>query len=636
MFETTLPPLAGVLAPGPDPRMLRWQRALGELYLPEGLLALADDLAALAPGLEPEARKDLTLLVLVLLAEQEKGSTCLALDDPELAARYLKALEGAQAPPWARLLAVLDRAETGPLAGPAGAGTPLVREGQRLFSQRYCRSEAGLAALVRARMGRPAAPRRFDERFLAIPDQLSGEQRKAVQLALDRPLALVTGGPGTGKTSIVVAMLRALLHGHLGLGDILLAAPTGKAAQRMGEAIRRTLGRIPPAGRDQPDQDLLEPGLEPQTLHRLLGWNPGRGAFLHHAGNLLAARLVIVDEASMISQELMEALFAAVPPEAALVLLGDPDQLPSVDAGRTFQDLVRALPAANQALVHSFRMGTRGGHILKVADAVNRGAVRAFQAGPEAAPRRQRPEDLAFQGVEFLEPAGNLAPFLAAWMATRIWTQESGAAVDPLLKPPIAAPRPGESWSPADLERIRALVRNYDRSRVLCPVNQGPALMSVDSLNDFFHALALDRARGELEETPRIIVGEPVMVLRNDYRRNLFNGDQGVVMMVRRQHSDQPHVFFPRGQGFVSFPLAGMREQLTLSYAMSVHKAQGSEFDRVALVVPAMEGEFITRGILYTALTRAREVVTVLAREADWTAGAERQDLRLSSLPDRL
>jgi exodeoxyribonuclease V alpha subunit len=175
-------------------------------------------------------------------------------------------------------------------------------------------------------------------------------------------------------------------------------------------------------------------------------------------------------------------------------------------------------------------------------------------------------------------------------------------------------------------------VANFNRGRVLCPVNAGPELMAVDGINAFLHDLALGKAREYLEAAPGIIVGEPVMVLHNDYRRLLFNGDQGVVMMVRRDGLDRPEVFFPRGDGYVSFPLAGMREALTLSYAMTVHKSQGSEFERVALVVPDLEGEFVTRGILYTALTRAQLAVTILASPGAWDRGVARQENRWSSL----
>jgi exodeoxyribonuclease V alpha subunit len=633
MSELTLPPLGGVLAGAPDLRARGWQRALGALHLPEGALAMADELARMAEGLDPAEHQDLTLLLLLLLAEQGRGSTYLPLDRPELAARDLALLEGRAGIPWERLKALLDRPGLAPIVGGAAGTTPLVRIGERLSSRRYHRSEASLAAALQKRLAQPATRHALDERLLTAPSLLSEEQRQAVQLALDHPLALVTGGPGTGKTSIVVAMLRAWLHQGRNPQDLLLAAPTGKAAQRMGQAIRDTLLRLPESGRDAQDQALLTRASEPQTLHRLLGWHPGQGTFRHHAGNPLAARAVVVDEASMIGQELMEALFQALSPGTTLVLLGDPDQLPSIEAGQAFRDLVQALPQCTRRLAHSYRMATGGAHILQVAGEVNAGRTAALWQGPQAIPQRAQAGDLACQGVERLAPSVPvLTDFLTRWMAGRIWTQADGQSIEPLLFPPLRAPADGAPWSAEDHRRIQALAANYDRSRILCPVNTGPELMEVDGLNAFLHDLALKRAKDQLETTPGIIVGEPVMVLRNDYRRSLFNGDQGVVMLVRRDGADRPEVFFPRGDGFVSFPLAGMREELTLAYAMTVHKAQGSEFERVALVVPDMDGEFVTRGILYTALTRARLTVTIIATAEVWEAGVVRQELRWSHL----
>jgi len=633
MSELSLPLLGGVLAAPPDPRQARWQRALSALYLPEGALAMADELTRMAAGLELARQQDLTLLILVLLAEQGRGSTYLPLDDEGLAAAHLEPLEGRQAPPWDRLKAVLDAPEAAPIVGDAKAATPLVRVGQRLFSRRYFRSETRLAAAIQRRMLAPGSTHTLDERLLQSPDQLSAEQIQAVQLALDRPLALITGGPGTGKTAIVVAMLRAWLHEGLSPNDILLAAPTGKAAQRMGQAIRATLLKLDGQDRDAQDQALLTRATEPQTLHRLLGWHPGQGSFRHHAGNPLAAKALVVDEASMIGQELMEALFQALSPDTTLVLLGDPDQLPSVEAGQVFRDLVAALPGATRRLQYSFRMAAGGGHILDVAKIVNEGHIQDLWKGDHAIPQVERLADLSNRGVELLKPTVPLLEaFLDQWMEQRIRTQDDKQSIDSLLFPPVQAPKDGAPWGGEDLLRIRKLVANYDRSRVLCPVNTGPGMMEVDGLNDYLHRLALDRAKDQLETTPGIIVGEPVMVLHNDYRRSLFNGDQGVVLLVRREGVDRPEVFFPRGDGFVSFPLAAMREELTLSYAMTVHKAQGSEFERVALVVPELEGEFVTRGILYTALTRAKLAVTIIASPEAWERGVAREEKRWSYL----
>ena len=626
MFDNALPRFGGVLAEAANLRVQHWQRSLARLHLSEGALALADELARIPEGLDAQDREDLTLLLLILLGEQARGCTFLALDDADRAQTYLDGLDrfkpGQQAP-WNRLLAVLERPGLEAILGGPDADTPLVLEPNRLSSRRFHHSEATLAQAIQARLSPPDAPPAIPPRLLEAPDQLDQAQRAAVQLALSSPLALITGGPGTGKTTIVVAMLRALLHSGFTVDDILLAAPTGKAAQRMGQSIRGKLLMV--KDRDAIDESLLNTLHEPETLHRLLGYLPSQGRFRHHAANVLAARVVVVDEASMIGQELMEALFLALPPHhpaqgdkpasgATLVLLGDPNQLPSVDAGQGVRDIVQALPADfHQHLETSHRMAGGGDHILKVAEAVNTGNLKTLWDGPNAIPQRASLADLKHEGVELVQPtAETLKAFLKAWMAKRIRTLKDGADLDTLLYPPLVAPAPGAKWSQPAIARIHAITDHLNRSRILCPVNAGPGLMGVDNLNDHLHDMALDHAKDQLTTRPRIIVGEPVMVQRNDYRRDLYNGDQGLVLMVQRGDTNQPEVFFPRGEGYASFPLAVMREELTLCYAMTVHRSQGSEFEQIALVLPEVEGEFLTRGILYTALTRAKRVVTIL------------------------
>jgi len=299
-----------------------------------------------------------------------------------------------------------------------------------------------------------------------------------------------------------------------------------------------------------------------------------------------------------------------------------------------FRDMVAALPPGTRShLEHSHRMGA-GGHLLEVARAVNRGDLEALREGPHAPALRDTVAAVLGEGVEHLVPTpAHLKAFLERWFRDQVWKlPEDAGDLDTILFPPLEAPAPGAPWQGVELTRIAAVTDAFNRSKILCPVNSGPDGMSVDALNDALHALALEKARHRLAGTPDLIAGEPVLVLHNDYRRELFNGDQGVVMLVRRGETTRPEVFFPRGEGYVSFPLGVLRDQLTLCYAMTVHKAQGSEYDRVALVVPDLEGEFLTRGILYTALTRSRKVVTLLASQETWEKGVRREARRFSRL----
>ncbi|MBP1627958.1 MAG: Exodeoxyribonuclease alpha chain [Holophagaceae bacterium] len=608
MPECLLPPLAGVLG-GSDAQLERWQGTLQSLALPEGLLALACELAGLVPGLDPETRRELALLLLLLQVNQAQGHVLLSLEDPAPLSAF-----GESPRDWRGLLA---REELQLLLGP---GCPLVMGEGGLYSGRFFRAEEGVAQSVIRREALVGFEVAVDPGLFQQPVALSAEQREAVEAAVRAPLTLVTGGPGTGKTSIVVAMLRALVRSGLSPEEILLAAPTGKAAQRMGQAIREQLNRL--GALDAVDQALLE-AAEPRTLHRLLGWHPGLNGFRHHEGNPLSGKVLIVDESSMIGLELMEALLKAVPSGTRLVLLGDADQLPSVEAGRAFRDLAEARPALTRRLNHSYRMdnpASGGRHVLLVAQAINAGEPERLGQGEAALALRQSASELSRSGVELLGPEA-LEGFLQDW--DRRWIQGLGES----LYLPLKA---GQDWS-HEAPRIRRLVEHYDRSRVLAPLNE-----TVERLNAFFHGRALERSRGHLEHELGILLGEPVMVLRNDYRRGLFNGDQGVVLLVEREGQRRPEVFFPRGQSFVSFPLAAIRDDLELCYAMTVHKSQGSEYQRVALLLPDRDLPLLSREILYTALTRARESVVILGERSILDLGIRRKTERASGLGGRM
>jgi len=607
MAECLLPPLSGVLA-RPDLQLERWQRTLQSLGFPEGLLGLAHGLAALVA---PEVRRELTLLLLLVLVRQAQGHTLFSLGETAPLEAF-----GEPGRDWRTLL---EREDVQGLLGP---GRPLVLEGDALYSGRFHGAEVGVAGLVLGRLGQPGLALTVDPGLLQHPVQLSEEQGRAVAAAVQNALTLVTGGPGTGKTSIVVAMLRALARGGMAPGEILLAAPTGKAAQRMGQAIRNQLNRLGPVeAQDPADAALLECG-EPRTLHRLLGWHPAMASFRHHGGNPLAAKVLIVDESSMIGLELMEALLQAVPTDARLVLLGDADQLPSVEAGRALRDIAEARPELVQRLTHSYRMA-QGQQVLRVAQAINAGEPDRLEA---EVPLRADVDTLAWAGVEMLGLEG-LEDFQWVWDQRWIQILADGGRLEDAIFAPLQAE---EGWA-AETPRIRRLVEHYDQSRVLTPLNE-----TVDRLNAFFHQRALGRSRNRLEHDLGILLGEPVVVQRNDYHRGLFNGDQGVVLLVEREGLRRPEVFFPRGQGFVSYPLAAIREDLALCYAMTIHKSQGSEYQRVALVLPDHDVPLLTREILYTGLTRARDSVVILGERCVLDLAIGRRSERTSGLAQRI
>lgn len=516
------------------------------------------------------------------------------------------ATEGPDAPAWLGALGPAPRElKTEPglagfVEGPDEGIAALVEGEGWIATGRSVDLERRFAAAILARLGDAEAVD-VPDAVLDAPIVLNEDQRNAVRLAARSRLTLITGGPGTGKTSIVAALLR-VFDG----ASIALTAPTGKAAQRMGQAV---------------------PGTEPLTLHRLLGWRPRRGDWRHHGENLLAADLVIVDEASMVDQELMARLLDALKPEARLVLLGDADQLPSVGRGAVLRDLVAALPVAVARLEKSYRMDASdpaGGAVLSYAALMRSGAAREADL-----PIRAAVEALAGQGAELLMPEA-LSALLRQWRA-RITALKGYEA---LVHGDFTWEEDG--FDAASISAIRALMDHHDRFRLLALLQEGPSLTGAADLNAALHALAWPlNGRGHPRDLP-FYPGEPVMMVRNDYGRGLFNGDQGLVLKVRRGGLARPEIVFWKEDRPAAFPLGPLASDLTLAYAITVHKAQGSEFDAVALVLPVADHPLLTRQNLYTALTRARKHALMVGDPALPPLAARKEERRATGLKELL
>jgi exodeoxyribonuclease V alpha subunit len=262
---------------------------------------------------------------------------------------------------------------------------------------------------------------------------MSDEQCRVVAAAARTGLTVVSGGPGTGKTSIIIAIMRLMVRLGVEPCAIALTAPTGKAAYRMGECVRESLTRIDQ--RDAVDQALLDAHLEPATIHRMLGYSPDSGRFRHHRNNPLPAKVVIVDEGSMLDVTLMKRLTDAIQPGARLIVLGDANQLPSVAAGSVFRDLVPSagddcgpLVAASMRLEVNHRMKSEsdaGRSILLAAQSIKEGNTGLLSSvdglGAPIVAQRSSPNELAFAGVEFLATASReLGPFLDRWYAEHV------------------------------------------------------------------------------------------------------------------------------------------------------------------------------------------------------------------------
>jgi exodeoxyribonuclease V alpha subunit len=566
---------------------------LADAELGDEALYLAWQLAAWAPG----DRGPLVTVIARALAELAQGSTRVKVD--------------------AAAQAILRAAA--PVVGAPGARTPLVLDGNYLYTEKLLASEDRLVTALRRRTGASAfAPTDLDRAVAAVVEsglpRPTDEQAAVVRAALGRRFAVITGGPGTGKTTIVLALVRALVRLGVPAEDIALAAPTGKAANRLEEALREGLER----SSAPEDQAVRAAPPRAETLHRRLGYAPHAGAFQFGAHSRLPHRAVIVDEGSMIDLFMMERLAAAVADDALLVLMGDADQLPSVEAGAVFRDLAPlGLP-----LTRSFRMDparAAGRRIYDVARAVKAGDPMALAP---LLTERTGAEAVVFEGAE-LVPPGARERLLERWYADRIAALadfDGAVAHEHILRE--------DGFAPEDAARLTALSRHYQSFRLLCLTRARPT--GVEATNAWLH-----RRHGA--GTSTFAAGEPILMLRNDYDRGLYNGDQGLVVRVREgtRPARLMAVFFIAGR-WAAWDLDSVRDTIELAFAMTVHKAQGSEYDDVALLLPDTPLPLLSRELLYTALSRSRRAVVLCGTPAVLAAGVERLMVRSSGVGEKL
>lgn len=528
--------------------------------------------------------------------------------------------------------------------------TPLVLDGHRLYLDRYWRYEQRLVRRLHELVA--AAPTDRDPGAVAevldqlFPDPDDAVQRQAAEVAAARGLTVLTGGPGTGKTTTVVRLLAALwLTAAPGSApQVVLAAPTGKAAARMAEAVRGSVATlpIPPELRTELEQ------LPALTVHRLLGYQPGAPTrFRRDANDPLPHDVVVLDEASMASLPLMAKLVAALRPDARLVLVGDRDQLASVDAGAVLSDICGPQPVSadpGEAGVSDPPGGGReatGSASEPIAQTIVRltrfhrfgadsgiGAVaRAIQRVPEGTVPGAADEVLALLRGERTEPGG------------------PDRYLDVQLIPPAdAGPMPPEvSATAVDRyeEAVRAAIEGappeevlvaFERSRVLAALRHGPD--GVRTL-DRVIATELGRRIPAFEPDAHVPLGQPLMVTRNDQRVGLFNGDVGVVVRDP-QVPDRRRIAFPAPAGEVRLLAPARVPEAESVFAMSIHKAQGSQFDRVVVVLPRTDVPLLTRELVYTGITRAAEHVTVVADDDVLVRALGRRVQRASGLTERL
>ncbi|PKH25043.1 exodeoxyribonuclease V subunit alpha [Enterobacterales bacterium CwR94] len=571
------------------------------------------------------------LLAAMVSAEAGDGHVCLPLAHvsaerlfagrwPELAAEIWQAAE------WTDNI---DSALEGWQAVSDGSQpTPLVLENGRLYLQRLWQSEGRVAAFFAATalLNRSAAEDIRHQLDILFGQQPENWQKVAAAVALTRRVSVISGGPGTGKTTTVAKLLAAMLATHAQPLRIQMAAPTGKAAARLTESLGKALQSL------ALDEQLKQRfPTEATTLHRLLGAQPNSQRLRHHANNPLHLDVLVVDEASMVDLPMMANLVAALPAHACVIFLGDRDQLASVEAGAVLGDICRfaelgytparaaeletltgiALPASTGGsrvgdalclLKHSYRFDAHSG-IGQLAKVVNAGDVAGvntvFHEGFQDIARHSLTTSEEYQHLLDACVTG-YRPFLRA--------VAEGASPD-------------------------VVIQRFADFRLLCALREGP--FGVSGLNERVEQiLHLKRLiQRPLEGRGKWYTGRPVMISRNDSALGVFNGDIGVALP---DSEGELKVWFMLPDGSIKAVQPSRLPPHETAWAMTVHKSQGSEFTHTVLVMPNTSLPVLTRELVYTAITRARSQLTIYSDERVFNRAIMLRTLRRSGLAERL
>ncbi|MBM4379540.1 MAG: AAA family ATPase [Deltaproteobacteria bacterium] len=654
------------------------------------LLPLAHELSRLAP--EGQDREVALVLGLSMLLLTQGGSTTLPRMDEgrQELVRLLEQLDpGHRASP-----AVLRLFDTGKIPKGLAAlvakdgGAPLLLEPDRLSLHRFARLEQRLGEALAGHLaqkpfsGAPVAGARaaFEEVGKGLGTMhWALDQEWALLNALHLPFSVISGGPGTGKTTIVVSLLRILARMGVSAQRMALAAPTGKAANRIYEEVQKQLKEEKERAKKEkrtphPADEALKDLPEPRTLHRLLGYSPSRDRFGLDDVNPIEADLVVVDECSMVDLFLMERLFRAFKPETGkvkrLVLLGDANQLPSVEAGMVLfhlasftQPLQRpwhswvlgkgkgtlSKPVASSedprahyltTLTYSHRMDPNredGRAIFEYAEAIREEKAASFVGtGPCVLTPKTSPAELAFSHVEHLAHDGSDRKPPEAFFER--WWDRRWSAHKALRRKIFTFNEKGDL--PKDDETgLRALVQAADSQRILC-LTRGKGLDGAERANAWFSK----RRRREDEAEQRKIhsrlgfmAGEPVIVTVNDYTQRLFNGYSGIVVWTKRgQEPARLRAVFEQPQGLLAYELDDLKGRLQHAYALTVHKAQGSQVECAALLLPReATSPLLVKQLVYTAVSRASKSVVLVGDIQRVVDAVKRPIRRFSAVLDR-
>jgi exodeoxyribonuclease V alpha subunit len=607
-------------------RLVQRAKGLLKVFNVAGVLEAADVQVAIRLGtLGGEPEESVLLAAALTVRAVRLGSVCVdlarlsevAVDDPEVILTDL---------PWPDPVALEAALRASPLVNSPVNGrlTPLrlvdTDSATLLYLDRYWRQEQIIrAALAERDLTRPlvTATDRLAERLAKLfPGPAPDRQRIGAALAATRWTTVLAGGPGTGKTHTVARVLKLLERLDEPSLRIALAAPTGKAAARLQEAVREQAG------------ELELPELSAMTLHRLLGWRPNSTTrFKHDAGNHLPYDVVVLDESSMVSLTMMARLLEALRPQTRLILVGDPDQLTSVDAGAVLGDLVARPVTAevDEALVHLVAADL----IATELDSVDREAP-AGELGEAVLSEAEHARLGA--GIVRLSRGRRFGGAIAD-LAVAVRTGDADRALELLhAGGPLSLTAPGSIDAvQADLIRadsavraaaaagdIRTALAHLEDHRLLCAHREGP-----------FGVREWDRLASAWVSAPfdEWYPGQPLLVTANDYEAKVYNGDTGVVVAL----DGALVAAFGQGDAPVLLPPTLLASIETV-HAMTIHRSQGSQYDTVSVVLPPVESSLLTRELLYTAVTRARKQVRLLGTDEAFRAGVNRRVLRASGL----